>query len=962
MIVIAGCAIFSFITAALIVTDMCSRRCRAVRAPCCGAYGVAEFSEEKAAMAASFLSTPRSVKKLVSCGMRLARPPVLFTWCFAGLVATIPLLLIEFFDWTSRALEVTRFSGVTSKFSAFISIEVLFWFEFACIMLWTALTVVEICFSCSLLVHHFRVLSLFRSAYVADLHPIDDEAGDVVISVDEQQETRESRFYTAAISRSYGFAIAIVWILRTAATFAAFLFSGLQLFTDALLIHTVMAAAGGIGIVQIWGSAFIIIRHARRADKKRRASIKRLPPMGRDPLLQRRLPHDASAALANTNRVVHGGGEQDLGRAQQNLQTNSDTRVIDFESASGIAFDSSLVAVEERLREQPRAGFTAASHNRRRSSNDARQITVLPFSAISAANTPHDPDLSAEGYSHEPTSPVAQRFSISGVAVPMLELRNPEGSKPRRASVGSPAARPLESSRQRCASVGSPASHLRESSRRSRKAFVGALGTSHTVAPTTELVSPSDVFLIAPATAGSSTDATNLRPGTISVHSTAIRDRLAAFLARHDPARLAQTAQLAQSVAGDTDAEAGLLDRFRREYGKAVPASVKVLRAAACTTPAESPALPPGACTVQEEEASTHRSAFASSTVAAVISSAVASKAPRVGKGAASTFTNAPSNTLASSPRGDVRTMASHRHAPVSSTYLQSVSASPAHITPPSSAKVPSPIAAAAPVRPPPVSPTASHSQASGAANSSLVLAQQLQQVAQVHIEQAVQLQQAAQLFAASVAAPVHSTLPALRTRPIVGAIAGARSSEHKSPLPLYSSVRKREAAFPSDALASPASRSSPLSKEHSAAPASGEPHLDMPGQARVPPVALGSVRDDAAPAPSARSTHRSADTARTAANGFGISSGRLMSPRGPSLLPGGSARSTGSARSVSETLESLAASSRVLRRSPRVPTATALAAAPMQGARGQTQAVMGVVESARSAASEAAQQDPTNA
>jgi hypothetical protein len=204
-------------------------------------------------MAASFSSTPRSVKAIVSCGMRLARPPALLAWHYAGLIATTPLLLIEFFDWTSRAFGATLLSDVAQSFGASPSLSLLLWFELGGIMLWAAMTVIEMCLGGALLVHHLRVLSRFRRAFGAEEPPHTNANGEDVPDR-QQQHALEQIFLKAAVSRSYGYSFAIVWIIRTASTVASFLFAGLQVnltMDTAKLIHTVMIAAGVIGICQI---------------------------------------------------------------------------------------------------------------------------------------------------------------------------------------------------------------------------------------------------------------------------------------------------------------------------------------------------------------------------------------------------------------------------------------------------------------------------------------------------------------------------------------------------------------------------------------------------------------------------------------------------------------------------------------------------------------------------------------
>jgi hypothetical protein len=251
IIVVTGCALVTFIAALLAVSNAFARRCTAARFPCCGAYRLSEDSEERAAMAASFVSTPRSVKRIVSCGMRLARPPVLLAWLCAGIIATAPLLVIEFFDWTFRAFGVAQFSDVNASFRASPSLVLLLWFELACIALWTFFTLVEVVIVAVLTIQHLRVLSLFRHAYVSDAHraTVEGEA-----AVEREQATREERFQAAAISRAHGYSVAVIWILRTAAASASFFFAGLQVHApaeNARLVHTVMVAVGAIGVAQI---------------------------------------------------------------------------------------------------------------------------------------------------------------------------------------------------------------------------------------------------------------------------------------------------------------------------------------------------------------------------------------------------------------------------------------------------------------------------------------------------------------------------------------------------------------------------------------------------------------------------------------------------------------------------------------------------------------------------------------
>jgi hypothetical protein len=759
------------------------------------------------------------------------------------------------------------------------------------------------------------------------------------------------------------------------------------------------------------GSVFIIIRHARRADKQRRASIKKLPPLGVDPLL-RIEARRASGSAAPSTGSLHGNGAAAPVEQHAPLTSRTSISERDLEDASA-AFDASLV-IEERGR---RVGHAAASRQRRRSSAGAaptaaaaavaalssdscddraqgpversygsaldasprgtkpagssatrqtRHLHISPLRGGAAASvlpTPvhqsSDDGTSSYELSHrgEPTSPVAQRFSISGTAVPMLHL-NPGGI-------------PGQAPKQRRSSVGSPAAHARESPRRRTNPMLvtvapHASGSRGATAAATALPSP-DTFSY--LSGGASVAGGSSRGGSgVAVTSTVLRDRLAAFFARHDPGRLQQASQLAGDVLGDAAAEAELLSKLQHQYGVPVPGSVKVVRSAAAPSPARQRDTP--SSVAGPLLSATGRSTFTVSGAAQTSSfspprstSAAAAKAgasirpPTADSAAAKSprrtaWANA-GGASAASPR---RAASAATRSPQRPIAAASAANSPARAGPPLRPALP--LAAAAP---PPLPPLP-HID-----NSGLLLAQQLQQVAQAHIAQAVQLQQAAQMFALQQQQQQQQQQQKAppRAHPAPSPRAAASSSP-KSPRLLATSP----------AVQSPPSAARPRS---AATTPRQSPRVQQRSAAGLSPRIGGAVRTpDAPPAAASPGSNRS--------NRSGAAGHALLTPSPSSAAAaasasarGGTARST---HSVSEAIDSLAASARALRRSPR-PTSedghpvplpsgspqllpVVIAGQPEPASRGQSEpaavaepASRRVLGSARSPESDGA--DPTN-
>lgn len=199
----------------------------------------------------------------------------MLTWSVLGVCASVPLILLSFFDLTARSLGAVRFSSVTGAFAQTLALTLPQWFQLVLLVAWAALVVVEVGVICLLACQHAHVLRLYRRAIAED--PDDDDeaaaaaaaevasgsAEEAAVTAAEAAALRKQRAHEeaeaalvrAGMRRGLGCGAAVLWVVRGGVGVAAQVFNALGVdaapAANALLIRTVVACIGAVLLVQL---------------------------------------------------------------------------------------------------------------------------------------------------------------------------------------------------------------------------------------------------------------------------------------------------------------------------------------------------------------------------------------------------------------------------------------------------------------------------------------------------------------------------------------------------------------------------------------------------------------------------------------------------------------------------------------------------------------------------------------
>ena len=205
-----------------------------------------------------------------TCATRLTRPPLVLAWTILGTCASVPLVLLSFFDWTARGVGAVRFDQVISGFSRTPTLTLPQWFQLVLVIAWGVLVLVELCTIAALACQHGHVMALYRTA-VADDDDEEEEHAAAAGGEDEEtgvaaadaaarrrqqaHEAAEDALVRAGRRRHLACRVASVWVARGAVSVAAQVFNALGISAapagNALLVRTVVACLGAVALVQL---------------------------------------------------------------------------------------------------------------------------------------------------------------------------------------------------------------------------------------------------------------------------------------------------------------------------------------------------------------------------------------------------------------------------------------------------------------------------------------------------------------------------------------------------------------------------------------------------------------------------------------------------------------------------------------------------------------------------------------